>query len=192
MGANVLAVVLMMFAARGNISIEQIRSADRKGTGAQLQVFGGGSTTNGNGAVFDANGNVIDSGIVPGAGTTTNQNIRTVSFYFDGGGSAITATTSCTHVNYAGTIQSFTMIGQASGNATVDVQTVAYSSWTGPASASSITDSHTPAMTAATKYQDTTLMSWTTSFTAGTVVCFVMTGPTVMTWLSGNIKIAAN
>lgn len=189
--AQAFIILGFLFATRGNISIDQIRSADRKGTGAQLQVFGGGSTTNGDIATFDANGNVIDGGAAP-TGPTTNQNIRTVSFYFDGGGSAITATTSCTHVNYAGTIQSFTMIGQASGNATVDVQTVAYSSWTGPASASSITDAHTPAMTAATKYQDTTLTSWTTSFTAGTVVCFVMTGPTVMTWLSGNIKIAAN
>lgn len=126
-------------------------------------------------------------------GATTNQNIRTITAVFDGGGSALSGTTTrCTHVNFAGTIQEFTMISDVSGNATVDVLTVAYGSYTGPASASSITDSHTPSMTSAAKFQDSTLTSWTTSLSANTVVCFTLSSPATVTWVAANIKVAAN
>lgn len=123
--------------------------------------------------------------------TTTNQNIRQVSFSFDGAGSALAAATVCTHVNYAGTIQSFTMIADQSGNSTITVKTVAYGSYTGPGSASDIS-SGGEAMTGAAKKQDTTLSGWTTSLTAGTVVCFVLSSPATVTQLTGNLKIAAN
>lgn len=128
-----------------------------------------------------------------GSGATTNQNLRTITAVFDGGGSALSGTTTrCTHVNFAGSITGFTMISDVSGNATVDVLTVAYGSYTGPGSASSITDSHTPSMTGATKYQDTTLTGWTTALSANTAVCFTLSSPATITWLSANIKVAAN
>lgn len=127
-----------------------------------------------------------------GSGATTNQNIRSVPFFFDGAGSAVSAATRCGVVRFAGAITGFTMISDVSGNATVDVKTVAFGSYTGPASASSITDGHTPSMTGATSFQDTTLTSWTTSISANTVVCFVLSSPATITWLSGNITIAAN
>lgn len=127
-----------------------------------------------------------------GAGPSTNQNIREIGFSFDGAGSPLAAGTICTHVDYAGAIQAFTMTSDVSGNATVDVQTVSYASWTGPASASSITDSHTPSMTAAVKFQDTTLTGWTTTLTANTEVCFVLSSPATITKLTGKLKLAGN
>jgi len=128
-----------------------------------------------------------------GSGPTTNQNIRAVSFIFDGAGSALTGTlTRCQQVNYAGTIQEVSLTADQSGSVTVDVQTVAFGSYTGPGSASSITDAHTPALASAVRFQDSTLTGWTTTFSANTVVCFVMSSPTTVTWVSGNIKIAAN
>ena len=124
---------------------------------------------------------------------TANQNIRAVSFLFDGGGSALSGTvTRCQQVNYSGTIQEVTLLADASGSATVDVQTVAYASYTGPGSASSITASDTPALSSAVAYQDSTLTGWTTSLSANTMVCFVLSSPTTVKWVSGNIKIAAN
>lgn len=128
-----------------------------------------------------------------GGGPTTNQNIRAVSFLFDGAGSALSGTLSrCQQINYSGTIQEVTLVADQSGAATVDVRTVAYSSYTGPSSASTITASDTPALSSAVKYQDSTLTGWTTSLSANTVVCFVLSSPSTVTWVAGNIKIAAN
>lgn len=53
-------------ATRGNISHEQLRSSSRQGDGAKVQMFGGGTPTTGNLAVYDANGNVTDGGPVAG------------------------------------------------------------------------------------------------------------------------------
>jgi hypothetical protein len=126
-------------------------------------------------------------------GPTTNQNIRSVSVLFDGGGVALSGTvTRCSQVNYAGTIQKTTIVADQSGSATVDVRTVAYGSYTGPSSASTITASDTPALSTAVKYQDSSLTGWTTSLSANTVVCFVLSSPSTVTWLAANIQLAAN
>ena len=128
-----------------------------------------------------------------GGGPTTNQNVRAVSFIFDGAGTALSGTlTRCQQVNYSGTIQEVTLVADQSGSATVDVQTVAYGSYTGPGSASTITAADTPALSSAVKYQDSSLTGWTTSLSANTVVCFVLSSPSTATWVAGNIKIAAN
>lgn len=124
-------------------------------------------------------------------GATTNQNIRTVGAFFDGGGSAVTAITRCRVVDYGGTIQSFTMIGDQSGTATVTVKTVAFGSYTGPASTSDISNGG-ETVTTAVKLQDTTLTGWTTSFSSNTAVCFVLSAPSGFTWLEAHFKIAAN
>ena len=128
-----------------------------------------------------------------GSAPTTNQNIRSVSVFFDGGGTALSGTLSrCSQVNYAGTIEKVTILADQSGSATIDVRTVAYASYTGPGSASTITASDTPALSSAVKSQDSTLTGWTTSLTANTVVCFVLSSPSTVTWLAANIEVAAN
>ena len=126
-------------------------------------------------------------------GPTTNQNLRSISVLFDGGGVALSGTvTRCSQINYAGTINEASIVADQSGNATVDIKTVAYSSYTGPASASSITAATIPALSSAVKFQDSTLTGWTTSLTANTVVCFVLSSPATVTWVAANIRVAAN
>lgn len=124
---------------------------------------------------------------------TTNQNIRTFGATFDGGGSALTGTlTRCVNIYEAGTIQQVVLIADASGSVTVDVQTVAQTSYTGPGSASSITAADTPALSTAVRFSDTTLTGWSTSLSANTVACFVMSSPTTVKWVNATVKIAAN
>jgi hypothetical protein len=126
-------------------------------------------------------------------GGTANRNLRSIGAVFDGGGIALTGTiTRCLPVNFSGAIQGVTLISDVSGSVTIDVQTVAYSSYTGPSSASTITASATPALSSAVKYQDTTLTGWTTSLAAGTMVCFKLSSPSTLTWAAINIKVAAN
>ena len=95
-------------------------------------------------------------------------------------------------MNYAGTIEKVSILADQSGSATIDVRTVAYASYTGPASASTITASDTPALSSAVKFQDSTLTGWTTTLAANTAVCFVLSSPSTVTWLAANIEVAAN
>lgn len=128
-----------------------------------------------------------------GPGPTTNQNTRRIAYAFDGGGSALSGTLdACQVSDFAMTITGVTLIADQSGSATVDVRTVAYSSYTGAASASTITASDTPALSTAIKYQDTTLTGWTTTLAANTVVCFHVTTPSTVTWLVVDVKGTAN
>ncbi len=125
--------------------------------------------------------------------TTANQNIRTIGVTFDGGGGSLSGTMSrCMPVTFGGTITGATVIGDQAGSATVDVRTVAYSSYAGPGSVSSITASATPALSNAVKYQDTTLSGWTTALAANTTVCFVLSNASAVNWVAASLKIAAN
>ncbi len=126
---------------------------------------------------------------------TTNQNLRTIgaSFgSFQSGATALaSASTACVPTYFAGTIQAVEVIGDVSGTATFNVLTVAHGSWTGTASASSISGG-TFTMTTAAFYTDTTLSGWTTPITAGTDFCFAMTSPSTVAGLSITLKVAAN
>jgi hypothetical protein len=154
-----------------------------------------GALTSGHCVSIDASGNFIDSGAVGCAGgaPTTNQNIRTFGATFDGGGSALTGTlTRCTNIYESGTISQVVLIADASGSVTVDVQTVAQTSYTGPGSASSITAADIPALSSAVRFSDTSLTGWSTSVAANTVACFVMSSPTTVKWVQATVKFAAN
>lgn len=172
-------VVLLFFAARGQISYDQVRTSDRHGDGAKFQMFTG-SSSNGDVATFDAVGNIT-------GGSATG--IHEPGVFFDGGGSALTAATRCAApVTFSGTIKQFSMVGDVSGNATIKVQTVSYTSYTGPASSSDIS-SGGETMTGAVKAKDTTLTGWTTAVSTDTVFCFALSSPATITWLSVKLEV---
>jgi hypothetical protein len=192
---NLRLIVLLVVLVAGCIAQRTV------GPGQITQVSGSGNTlvtttgtqTSGDCVKIDASGNHVASGLACAAGVTTNQNIRTIGVNFEGGGSALSGTlTRCTHVAYSGTIQGVTLIADQSGNATIDVKTVAYASYTGPASTASIAASAIPALSSAVKFNDTTLTGWTTSLAANTEVCFALSSPATVTWLQATLKIAVN
>jgi hypothetical protein len=55
----------------GNIHYQQIAQAHRQGNGSKIQMFGGGTPTAGDIAVFDSNGNVVPLGAAGGTGMVT-------------------------------------------------------------------------------------------------------------------------
>lgn len=110
---------------------------------------------------------------------------------FQSGATALSGSlTSCTPVYYSGTILGVEVISDVSGSVTVDVKTVAHSSWTGTSSASSITASAIPALSSAARYTDTTLTGWTKAVTAGTDFCFVLTSPTTVAGVGIALQVA--
>jgi len=126
------------------------------------------------------------------AGGATS-NVRTVGVQFDGGGSALSGTiTRCGLVTFSGTIVSATLTADQSGVATVDVKTVAYSSYTGPSSASSITAFTPLALSNGSKLQDATLAGWSTQLPANSIVCFALSNSATVTWLNASITVAVN
>lgn len=114
---------------------------------------------------------------------------RIAAYVFDGGGSPLSGTQdACVDVPVASTITGITLLSDVSGSGTVDVRTVSYSGYTGPASATTITASAVPVLSGAVKYQDTTLTGWTTSVPANAVICFHLTSPATSTWIMADLK----
>jgi hypothetical protein len=126
----------------------------------------------------------------PGTSSTT---IRIAAVVFPGGGSPLTGPQdACVDVPLSATITGITLLSDVAGSVTVDVRTVAGASYTGPASASTITASDTPALSGAARYHDTALTGWSTSVPADAVMCFHLTNPSTITWLLADVKGTAN
>lgn len=93
-------------------------------------------------------------------------------------------------------INQFLMAADQPGAATVIVKTIALGSYTGPSSATDISNGG-ETMTASVSKQDSALTGWTYSGTnpnagllpANTMVCFTLSNPTAITWLAGQIQL---
>jgi len=98
---------------------------------------------------------------------------KSVGSYF----STSNATTVCQNVPAGVNITAVKILADANVSATVDVKTVAFASFTGPASASSIT-AGSPATISAATNASPSISGWTTAISANTVVCMVPSGIT--------------
>lgn len=142
--------------------------------------------------VYDGVNFQILSQLGNGDGPTANQNYRDISVVFDGGGSALSGTTTrCREVSFGGTINQYTAVADVSGSATITIKTAPYSSYTGPASASDISNGG-EVLSSAAKMQDSTLTGWTSSLNAGSVVCGVLSSPSTISWLQVTLRVSAN
>jgi hypothetical protein len=140
--------------------------------------------TNGHIVSFGASNTPSDSGI-----TASNSGLRTPGAYF----AIASATTVCANVAYSGTIIGAYIWADSAVSATVDVKTVAFGSFTGPGSTSSITGG-SPATISAGTNATPSVAGWSTSVTANTMVCFVPSGITAgaASYFIAALKIAVN
>lgn len=129
-------------------------------------------------------------------GGSTNQNYKYITWSVDGQGSAITAVTSCKPVDFSGTINQLTATADVSGGVTLDLKTVLHASYTGPASASSITNSNPAVLSAAAALTrsaaDMSTDGWTTTLAAATDMCLVISSPSTITRLAVAVRVSAN
>lgn len=117
----------------------------------------------------------------PATGTSARQ----ITLIVGSADITTTGTKACSVLENGGTITGVHLIANAvptGADLVVDVKTVAFSSYTGFGSATSITASDIPTITTAAmnpRYSDTVLTGWTTTVASGTVVCVaVNTAPT--------------
>lgn len=97
---------------------------------------------------------------------------RSIGITIDGGGSAITTgVKGYIEVPFSGTITGWTIVGDTSGSIVVDVWKDTYANFP-PTVADTIAGSEKPTISSATKGQDLSLSTWTTSVTAGDVIGF--------------------
>lgn len=117
-------------------------------------------------------------------GPSTNQQIRPLSAVINSASDPIPCNLNRTAV----TISEWSIAAETSGNATIDIKTVAKASWNGRASTSSITASATPAISGAIYGSSTTLTGWTVAVPADTWVCFSPSGVTAGYPIVINVK----
>lgn len=98
-----------------------------------------------------------------GGGETTGA----VEFIIDGGGSAITTgVKGDLMLPFGGTITGWRIVADQSGSIVVDVWKDTYANFA-PTVADTIAGSEKPTLSSAVKNEDTSLSSWTTSFSTG-------------------------
>lgn len=130
------------------------------------------------------------------SGSPANTQLATLTYIIDGGSSAITSGLKLPplEIQFAGTINSVTLLADVSGSVEVDIWKCTYSQYdagsTHPVVGDSITASAVPTISSATKYSDTTLTGWTTSIALGDILAFnVVSGATSITKVTVTLKV---
>lgn len=159
--------------------------------------YNGTSGSSGSAGTSGLNGSSGSSGLNGSSGTSgsagTSGTSQTAAGSFgitvDGGGSVIpTGLRGFVLMPYSGTITEWTIIGDQSGSAVVDIWKVAYAGMP-PDVGDSITGSALPTLTSSQTAQSSTLTGWTTSVTSGDVIAFNVNSATTVTRLNLSVKI---
>lgn len=112
-----------------------------------------------------------------------------LQFVIDGGGSAITTgIKGDLIIPYNGTIQGWDILADTSGSIVVDVWKDTYANFP-PTVADTITGTEKPTITSASKNQDTSLSSWTTTISRNDILRFNVDSCTTITRVTLNIRI---
>lgn len=172
-----------------------------------LPVAGGGTgqaTLTIHGVLIgNGTGGIKDSGAGTSGQLLTSQgaadplyadNIATLSFIVDGGGSVITTgMKGYLEIPFACTIKRVTALADQSGSVVVDIFKCTYAQFdagsTHPVSGDKITASAPPTITTAIKSQDSTLTGWTTAIAAGDVLGFNVNSITTCQRVTISLKV---
>lgn len=112
-----------------------------------------------------------------------------LTFVIDGGGDAITTgIKGFIEMPFAGTIASVTLLADQSGSVTIDIWKDTYANFP-PTDADSITASAVPAISSATKSQDSTLTGWTKTFSKGDIIAFNVDSCATITRVTVALKV---
>jgi len=116
---------------------------------------------------------LFDDANAAAARRTLDVDLLTIPFIIDGGGAVITTGIKgdLGPFDFAFTIEAVTLLADQSGSIVVDIWKDSYPNYP-PTGADSITASAKPTISAATKSQDTTLVGWITSVSAGDILRF--------------------
>ena len=133
--------------------------------------------------------NALDGSPIAVAGIPIGVKTATITFIIDGGGSEITTgEKGHLEIPFACTIQQVTMLADQSGSIVVDIWKDTYANFP-PTVADSITAAAKPTISAAQKFQDSTLTGWTTSTAAGEILAFNVDSVATITRVTISLKV---
>lgn len=151
-----------------------------------------GSTGN-TGPLGGPTGPTGSTGPTGNTGSTGPSQVGDIEFVINGGGALIsTGMAGYLTIDFAGTIQQVTLLGDQSGSVVVDIWKTTYAAFappTHPAVGDTITASAPPTITTALKSQDATLTGWTTAFSAGDIFGFNVNSVSNITKLTLALKV---
>jgi hypothetical protein len=151
----------------------------------------GDSTTTVSGGITQLTGDVTAG---PGSGSqaatlANSKKTFVIGITVDGGGSALTTgEKGYRSFPVAGTIIGVRLFADQSGSIVMDIWKDTYANFP-PTNADSITAAAKPTLSAAQKYEDTTLSGWTTSVSAGDVFAFEIESITTITRITLELQI---
>lgn len=123
----------------------------------------------------------LSTGTIAGIDMDSNTKVVSFGITIDGGGSAITTgVKGYIEIPFAMTITGWTALADQSGSIVVDIFKDTYANFP-PTVADTIAGTEKPTITTATKGQDLTLTTWTTSVTAGDIIGFNVDSITTVT-----------
>ena len=133
---------------------------------------------------------VWDGSKLLGSGISTDSVVDdAIEFVIDGGGAEIaTGVHGFLEIPFDCTVVSVTLLADQSGSVVVDLWMDTYANYP-PTDADTITSSTPPTITTATKSQDTTLTSWTTSLVEGSILGFNVDSVTTCERVTVSIKV---
>lgn len=122
-----------------------------------------------------------------------NELPAAIEYVIDDGGFAITAgSMGYLKVPFAGIFTSVALLGDTTGSVVADIWKCTYSEFDGgitaPTASNSIVGGNYPTITSGTKYQDTTLALWTTTFSENDVLAFVINSNSSFTRITIALK----
>ena len=124
------------------------------------------------------------NGVSTALGVATTLAKQRLAFTIDGGGVALTATGLQKYFScpFTGTITGVRLLGNASGSCVIDIWKDTWANRP-PTNSDSIVASAKPTLSSAQFYEDTTLIGWTTSVTAGDLFGIEIESISTLTWL---------
>jgi hypothetical protein len=138
-------------------------------------------------------GSAGSTGATGATGNTGPSQVFGVQFIADGGGSTLgTGLKGYLHFDFPCTINEVTLLADQTGSVVVDLWKCAYSAFnpgTHPVVGDSITGAAVPTISADVKYQDSTLIGWTTAVSADDVIGFNITSATAITRVTVDLKV---
>ena len=124
-----------------------------------------------------------------GAAANWEDDIASITFIIDGGGSAITTgEKGHLRIPFACEIQRVTLLADQSGSITIDIWKDTYANFP-PTDADSICGGNEPAISSAQKYEDTTLSGWTKTINAGDILTFNVDSCSTITRVTIALKV---
>lgn len=168
--APVVGMLATLFAAKGDLL-----GASANDTPAILSV--------------GSNGQRLKADSAEATGLKWVDDLATLQFIIDGGGSAITTgVKGFIEVPFGCTITAVRLLADQSGSIVVDIWKDTYANYP-PVDADSITASAVPTISATTKSQDTTLTGWTTAVAAGDILGFNVDSITTCTRVTVSLTV---